>query len=76
MYKGKFTAQVDIDISVDENDPYLLPFPEAKNVVENELCAILRKIIEDSIDDIGMVRVTKISAGLWREALKDGSTTD
>ena len=72
MYKGKFTAQVDIDISVDENDPYLLPFQEAKNVVENELCAILRKIIEDSIDDIGMVRVTKISAGLWREALKDG----
>ena len=72
MYKGKFTAQVDIDISVDENDPYLLPFSEAKNVVENELCAILRKIIKDSIDDIGTVRVTKISAALWREALKDG----
>ena len=30
MYKGKFTAQVDIDISVDENDLYLLPFSEAK----------------------------------------------
>lgn len=71
MYRGKFTAQVDIDISVDENDPYLLPFPEAKNVVENELCGILRKIIKDRIGDIGMVRVTKISAGLWREALKD-----
>ena len=72
MYKGKFTAQVDIDISVDENDPYLFFFFEAKKVVENELCAILRKIIEDSIYDIGTVRVTKISAGLWREALENG----
>ena len=76
MIKGKFVAQVEIDISVDENTPGLLPFDEFKDAVQKEQRVVLQNMLEDEFGDIGTIKVTQLYADAWREALKDGSTSD
>ena len=72
MIKGKFVAQVEIGISVDENTPYLLPFDEVREAVRNEIKVLLQYALEDEVKDIGTVKVTQLYADVWKEVLKDG----
>lgn len=72
MIKGKIVAQVEIDISVDENTPGLLPFDEFKNEVKEKASVVLQDMLEDEFGDIGTVKVTQLYADAWMEALKDG----
>ena len=71
MIKGKFAAQVEIDISVDENTPGLLPFDEFKNEVKEKASVVLQDMLEDEFGDIGTVKVTQLYADAWMEARKD-----
>lgn len=71
MIKGKFAAQVEIDISVDENTPGLLPFDEFKNEVKEKASVVLQDMLEDEFGDIGTVKVTQLYADAWMEGLKD-----
>lgn len=71
MIKGKIVAQVEIDISVDENTPGLLPFDEFKNEVKEKASVVLQDMLEDEFGDIGTVKVTQLYADAWMEGLKD-----
>lgn len=71
MIKGKFVAQVEIDISVDENTSGLLPFNEFKDAVQKEQRVVLQNMLEDEFGDIGIIKVTQLYADAWMEALKD-----
>ena len=70
MIKGKYAAQIEIDISVDENTPNLLPFDELKNAVKKEMRdVILTKL--DEFSAIGTTTVIQQFAALWKEVADD-----
>ena len=71
MIKGKFVAQVEIDISVDENTPGLLPFEAFAKAVKTEQCAYLQNMLNDEFGDIGTVKVTQLFADAWLGEVKD-----
>lgn len=66
MIKGKFVAQVEIDISVDENTLGLLLFDEFKDAVQKEQCVVLQNMLEDEFGDIGTIKVTQLYTDAWR----------
>lgn len=70
--KGKFVAQVEVDISVDENTYGLLPFDKFRDAVQNEQRVVLQNMLEDEFGYIGTIKVTQLYADAWREALNDG----
>lgn len=70
--KGKFVAQVEVDISVDENTYGLLPFDKFRDAVQNEQRVVLQNMLEDEFGCIGTIKVTQLYADAWREALNDG----
>ena len=73
MIKGKFVATVEINITVDENTPNLLPFDELKRAVQEEICVIIQNTLDDEFSDIGNVKITQQSVDLWKmeEAMND-----
>ena len=66
MIKGKFVAMIEIDISVDENTPNLLPFEKLKEAVHNDMEAVVKDILCEEFGDIATVKVTKTFADLYR----------
>ena len=66
MIKGKFVATIEIDISVDENTPNLLPFEELKEAVRNEMEAAVKDMLCEEFGDIATVKVTKTFADLYQ----------
>ena len=66
MIKGKFVATIDIDISVDENTPGLLPFEKLKEAVHNDMEVAVKDILCEEFGDIATVKVTKAFADLYR----------
>lgn len=71
MIKGKFVAQVEINISVDENTPGLLPPDAFCKVVKTEQCACLQNMLNDELGNIGTIKVTQLFADAWLEEVKD-----
>lgn len=67
MIKGKYVAQIEIDILVDENTPNLLPFDQLKNAVHNEMTAAVKSMLNDEFSDIGTITVCQQFADLWKE---------
>ena len=66
MIKGKFVATIEIDISVDENTPHLLPFGKMKEAVHNKMEAAVKDMLCEEFGDISTVKVTKSFADLYR----------
>ena len=66
MIKGKFVATIEIDISIDENTPNLLPFEELKDAVHNEMEQAVKEMLHDEFGDIATVNVTKMFADLYQ----------
>lgn len=67
MIKGKYVATVEINISVDENSPGLLPFETIRDILkQGKFDNTLASIIEKELGDIGMVRITPQYADLYR----------
>ena len=64
MIKGKCVAQLEIDISVDENIPGILPMDEIKENMNN-LTDTLKNLIEGEVDENTHVTVTKLFADVW-----------
>jgi hypothetical protein len=76
MIKGKYVAQIEIDILVDENTPNLLPFDQLKNAVHNEMTAVVKSMLNDEFSDIGTITVCQQFADLWKEAAHDKHPSD
>ena len=66
MIKGKFVATIEIDISVDENTPGLLPFEKLKEAVHNDMDVAVKDILCEEFGDIATVKVTKTFADLYK----------
>lgn len=65
MIKGKFVAMIEIDISVDENTPNLLPFEKLKEAVHNDMEDAIKDMLDEEFGDIATVKVTKTFANLY-----------
>lgn len=66
MIKGKFVATIEIDITVDENTPNLLPFEKLKEAVHNDMEVAVKDMLCEEFGDIATVKVTKTFADLYR----------
>ena len=66
MIKGKFVATIEIDISVDENTPNLLPFEKLKVAVHDDMEDAVKDMLCEEFGDIATVKVTKSFADLYR----------
>lgn len=66
MIKGKFVATIEINISVDENTPGLLPFEKLKEAVHNDMEVAVKDILCEEFGDIATVKVTKTFADLYK----------
>ena len=66
MIKGKFVATIEIDISVDENTPSLLPFEKLKEAVHNDMENAVKDMLCEEFGDIASVKVTKTFADLYQ----------
>ena len=71
MIKGKYAAQIEIDISVDENTPNLLPFDELKNAVKKEMRDVILTKLDDEFSAIGTTTVIQQFPHLWKEVADD-----
>ena len=66
MIKGKFVATIEIDISVDENTPNLLPFEKLKVAVHDDMEDAVKDMLCEEFGDIATVKVTKSFTDLYR----------
>lgn len=66
MIKGKFVATIEINISVDENTPNLLPFEELKDAVHYNMETVIKNILCEEFGDIASVNVTKTFSELHK----------
>lgn len=66
MVKGRYVANIAIDIVIPEDTLNLLPFEEIREKIYNGLDDELRGLIQDEFDGIGTVRVTKQYADLYK----------
>lgn len=71
MIKGKFVATIEIDISVDENTPGLLPFEKLKEAVHNDMEVAVKDILCEEFGYIATVKVTKTFADLYKTEEKN-----
>ena len=67
MIKGKYAAQIEIDISVDETTPNLLPFDELQNAGKKEMRDVILTKLDDEFSAIGTTTVIQQFADLWKE---------
>ena len=66
MIKGKFVATIEIDITIDENTPNLLPFEKLKEAVHNDTEVAVKDMLCEEFGDIATVKVTKTFADLYK----------
>ena len=66
MIKGKFVATIEINISIDENTPNLLPFEKLKEAVHNDMKVAVKDMLCEEFGDIATVKVTKTFADLYK----------
>ena len=66
MIKGRYVATVEIDFSVSEKDPNLLPFDKINEKVCNETTELLTELIKEEFYPVGNVRVTQQYADVFR----------
>ena len=66
MIKGRYVATVEIDFSVSEKDPDLLPFDKIKENVCNGTTELLTELIEQEFCPSGNVKITQQYADVFR----------
>ena len=66
MIKGRYVATVEIDFSVSEKDPNLLPFDKIKENVCNETTELLTELIKQEFCPSGNVKITQQYADVFR----------
>ena len=66
MIKGKFVATIEINITIDENTPNLLPFEKLKEAVHNDMEVAVKDMLCEEFGDIATVKVTKTFADLHK----------
>ena len=66
MIKGRFVATIEIDITVDENTPNLLPFEKLKSAVQNDMETAVKDMLCEEFGGVATVKVTKTFADLYR----------
>ena len=66
MIKGKFVATIEIDITIDENTPNLLPFEKLKEAVHNDTEVAVKDMLCEEFGDIATVKVTKTFTDLHK----------
>ena len=66
MIKGRYVATVEIDFSVSEKDPDLLPFDKIKENIYNETTELLIELIEQEFCPAGKVKITQQYADVFR----------
>ena len=66
MIKGKFVARIEIDISVNEDTPNLLPFKELKDSVNNDMESVVKDILCEEFGAIANVKVIKTFSELHK----------
>lgn len=66
MIKGRYVATVEIDFSMSEKDPNLLPFDKIKENVCNDTTEFLTELIEQEFCPSGNVKITQQYADVFR----------
>ena len=66
MIKGRYVATVEIDFSVSENEPNLLPFDEINEHWRNDTTGFLTEVIEQEFYPYAKVKVTQQYADVYR----------
>lgn len=75
--KGKYVAQIEMNFSVDENTPGLLPFDELQEEVKNKMESAIKELLVDEFGDLtSKISVVCLYRDMWKEVLKDESQTD
>lgn len=65
MIKGIYSAQLKIDIAIDEKRSGLLPFDQLQKITREKMTAAIMGMMEDEFGDIGTVTVDQQDADLW-----------
>lgn len=63
--KGRYVAQVIVELDVDENEPYLKSIDELRDVFANQLTDKIKDILTD-VSSFVTVTVEKQFADVWR----------
>ena len=66
MIKGKYVAMVEIDISIDENKPGLMPFDEMKEYFYEHMENETKALIEEELGDEATVRIITLAKDMYR----------
>lgn len=66
MIKGRYVATVEIDITVPENEPYILPFDDLCNNLRNNTTKELNQIIQSELEPYGRVKITQQYVDVYR----------
>lgn len=66
MIKGRYVATVEIDFSMSEKEPNILPFDEINEHWRNETTKFLTELIEQEFYPFGNVKVTQQYVDVFR----------
>ena len=66
MIKGRYVATVEIDFSMSEKEPNLLPFDEINEHWRNDTTGFLTEVIEQEFKPYGHVKLTQQYADVYR----------
>lgn len=65
--KGRYVAQVIIEMDVDENEPYLKTFDQLRDGYENQMTDRIKDVLTDELgESFVTVTVEKQFADVWR----------
>lgn len=65
--KGRYVAQVIIEMDVDENEPYLKTFDQLRDGYENQMTDRIKDVLTDEFgESFVTVTVEKQFADVWR----------
>ena len=73
MIKGRYVATVEIDLSMSENEPGLLPFDEICNKWRNNTTEVLTEIIQNELEPYGHVKITQQYVDVYRCDEQEGA---
>lgn len=65
MIKGKYVATVEVDFSMTEDTPNLLPFDKLQDAVRNGITPNLQIFLEEEVSGLGTVTVQQQYADLY-----------
>ena len=66
MIKGRYVATIEIDFSISEKEPNILPFDKINENWRNETTKFLAELIEQEFYPFGNVKVTQQYADVYR----------